>query len=318
MDSASKGTREPRETQCYYSGSQTYEEASHATTPSPPIKSLDFRGFDSSKTLNCKGREFSCPLNLIGSLLESLTQRLLVGKLLVGGLYCCWRSELGAARTWPPQMSPQTPRTKNFQSPWNKVFHYVGANFRSPWKLTVVVFGVVNTWMRSLSNLVRSAAVCGDVEVLLGLQLTVSFERFWLVRFGLSGLQLRSRLISRRVRAVEDANETCTSRETQTPDTISLWWTGVENHLSQHGRALPGAVDLNTVATTGTTNLHLISCQSMRVRRMSEHQGRYWWATSLFSRCKSVLLLRTTSRSFQLCVCSMSAVELFEYFHGGR
>ena len=30
--------------------------------------------------------EFSCPLNFVGSLPESLTQGLLVGKLLVGGL----------------------------------------------------------------------------------------------------------------------------------------------------------------------------------------------------------------------------------------
>ena len=53
--------------------------------PSPPIKSLDFRGFDSSKLLN-QGWEFSCPLNFIGSLPESLTQGLLIGKLLIGGL----------------------------------------------------------------------------------------------------------------------------------------------------------------------------------------------------------------------------------------
>ena len=38
------------------------------------------------QTLNSKGWEFSCPLNFIGSLPESLTRGLLVGKLLVGGL----------------------------------------------------------------------------------------------------------------------------------------------------------------------------------------------------------------------------------------
>ena len=54
-------------------------------TPSPPIKSLDFRGFDSSR-LNYEGWEFSCPYDFIGGLPESLTQGLLVGKLLVGGL----------------------------------------------------------------------------------------------------------------------------------------------------------------------------------------------------------------------------------------
>ena len=54
-------------------------------TPSPPTKSLGFRGFDSIRLLILKG-EFSCPCNFIGSLPESLTQGLLVGKLLVGGL----------------------------------------------------------------------------------------------------------------------------------------------------------------------------------------------------------------------------------------
>ena len=47
------------------------------------MKSLDFRG---KQTLNSKGWEFSCPLNFIGSLPESLTQGLLIGKLLIGGL----------------------------------------------------------------------------------------------------------------------------------------------------------------------------------------------------------------------------------------
>ena len=35
---------------------------------------------------NSKGWEFSCPYNFIGSLPESSTRGLLVGKLLVGGL----------------------------------------------------------------------------------------------------------------------------------------------------------------------------------------------------------------------------------------
>ena len=55
------------------------------STPSPPTQSLHVRGFDSSR-LNSKGWEFSCPLNCIGGLPESLTQGLLVGKLLIGGL----------------------------------------------------------------------------------------------------------------------------------------------------------------------------------------------------------------------------------------
>ena len=52
-------------------------------TPSPPTKSLDFRGL---QTLNSKGWEFSCPYDFIGGLPENLTQGLLIGKLLVGGL----------------------------------------------------------------------------------------------------------------------------------------------------------------------------------------------------------------------------------------
>ena len=51
----------------------------------PTPKSFDFRGFDSGN-LNSKGWKFSCPYNFIGSLPEGLTQGLLVGKLLVGGL----------------------------------------------------------------------------------------------------------------------------------------------------------------------------------------------------------------------------------------
>ena len=51
-------------------------------TPSPPTKSCDLL----KQTLNSKGWEFSCPYNFVGSLPESFTQGLLVGKLLVGGL----------------------------------------------------------------------------------------------------------------------------------------------------------------------------------------------------------------------------------------
>ena len=39
-----------------------------------------------TQTLISKGWEFSCPLNFIGGLPESLTQGPLVGKLLIGGL----------------------------------------------------------------------------------------------------------------------------------------------------------------------------------------------------------------------------------------
>ena len=59
-------------------------------TPSPPTKSFDFRGFDSSKLLSLRGWELSYPYNCIGSLPESLTQGLLAGKLLVGGLGVNW------------------------------------------------------------------------------------------------------------------------------------------------------------------------------------------------------------------------------------
>ena len=38
------------------------------------------------QTLNSKGWELSCPLNFTGGLPESLTQGLLIGKLLIGGL----------------------------------------------------------------------------------------------------------------------------------------------------------------------------------------------------------------------------------------
>ena len=55
-------------------------------TPSPPTKSLDFRGFDSSRLLILTGGNYHNKSNLIGSLPESLTQGLLVGKLLIGGL----------------------------------------------------------------------------------------------------------------------------------------------------------------------------------------------------------------------------------------
>ena len=59
------------------------------TTHSPPTKSLGFEGFDSSRLLILKGWEFSCPYNFTGNLPEDLTQGLLVGKLLVGGLGVC-------------------------------------------------------------------------------------------------------------------------------------------------------------------------------------------------------------------------------------
>ena len=58
-----------------------------------------------TQTLNSKGWEFSCPYNFIGSLPESLTQGLLVGKLLVGGLgvtrtchFCGCRARRGDSR----------------------------------------------------------------------------------------------------------------------------------------------------------------------------------------------------------------------------
>ena len=50
------------------------------------LRGSGFRGFDSSRLLILRGGNSSCPLNFIGSLPESLTQGLLVGKLLVGGL----------------------------------------------------------------------------------------------------------------------------------------------------------------------------------------------------------------------------------------
>ena len=73
-------------------------------TPSPPMEGLDLGGFDSGRLLNSKGWEFSCPLNFVGSLLESLTQGLLIGKLLIGGLGILWR-----------ELKPKHPET--FASP---------------------------------------------------------------------------------------------------------------------------------------------------------------------------------------------------------
>ena len=55
------------------------------------------KGLTQAQTLNSKGWEFSCPYNCIGSLPESLTQGLLIGQLLVGGL--------GVLRFWT-QMYP--------------------------------------------------------------------------------------------------------------------------------------------------------------------------------------------------------------------
>ena len=57
-----------------------------SSTPSPPTKSLGFRGFDSKKLLILRGGELPYPYNCIGRLPESLTQGLLAGKLVVGGL----------------------------------------------------------------------------------------------------------------------------------------------------------------------------------------------------------------------------------------
>ena len=60
-----------------------------AYSRTPPINMLGSlsRTLNSIKqTLDSKGWEFSCPYNFIGSLPESLTQGLLVGQLLVGGL----------------------------------------------------------------------------------------------------------------------------------------------------------------------------------------------------------------------------------------
>ena len=53
--------------------------------PSPPIKSLHFRGFDSSRLLILRGGILMSVESYRG-LPESLTQGLLIGKLLVGGL----------------------------------------------------------------------------------------------------------------------------------------------------------------------------------------------------------------------------------------
>ena len=52
---------------------------------SPPIKSLDFRGFDSSRLLILRcGNSYD--MKFIGGLPESLPQGPLIGKLLIGGL----------------------------------------------------------------------------------------------------------------------------------------------------------------------------------------------------------------------------------------
>ena len=56
--------------------------------PNSPIKSLDFRGFDSSRLLIIRG-EFSCQYDFTGALPESLTQGLSIGKLLIGGPGIC-------------------------------------------------------------------------------------------------------------------------------------------------------------------------------------------------------------------------------------
>ena len=63
-----------------------YATFRYLSTPSPPTKSLDFRGFDSSRLLMLRGGYSHVRRILIGGLPESLTQGLLAGKLLVGGL----------------------------------------------------------------------------------------------------------------------------------------------------------------------------------------------------------------------------------------
>ena len=63
-----------------------------ANAPSGPLKS--------------KGWEFSCPLNFIVSLPESLTQGLLIGKLLEGGLGVTPRRVRGGAARGASRRSP--------------------------------------------------------------------------------------------------------------------------------------------------------------------------------------------------------------------
>ena len=70
------------------------------------------------QTLNSKGWELSYPYNCIGSFPESLTQGLLVGKLLVGGLGVSLTGKLigaGSGRVWeahPPQHPPRKSAAK--------------------------------------------------------------------------------------------------------------------------------------------------------------------------------------------------------------
>ena len=68
-------------------------------TPSPPTKSLDFRGFDSSRLLIPRGGNSHVRRICIAGLLESLTQGLLVGKPLIGGLGVV-RSIAARSRVW--------------------------------------------------------------------------------------------------------------------------------------------------------------------------------------------------------------------------
>ena len=79
---------------------------SNKDTPSPPVKSLGFRGFDSSRLLILRGGNSHVRRNLIGSLPESLTQGLLIGKLLVGGL--------GVDSSYYPGASSSEVPTANF------------------------------------------------------------------------------------------------------------------------------------------------------------------------------------------------------------
>ena len=79
------------------------------------------------QTLNSKGWEFSCPLNVIVSLPESLTQGLLIGKLLVGGLGIVVVGRAAAS-------CQNAPRTRKYDSYYviiqtanNNEQHYIGS-----------------------------------------------------------------------------------------------------------------------------------------------------------------------------------------------
>ena len=83
-------------------------------------KEFGFRRVWLKQTLNSEGWEFPCPLNLIGSLPESSTRGLLVGKLLVGGLAVSWR--IVSARGAPASSVPASP---SYTISWsNQMEHY--------------------------------------------------------------------------------------------------------------------------------------------------------------------------------------------------